>query len=150
MRFVEPFEPLRQEMQLGVSKTLSFDLGDGRQYVVQVCPGMAMALPHQMKLLLDVEPAGILRMAAVDDVDERAHPPSRLAAERDRSRGFAIDHRDLLARAQILDRVRPRGFLDPVGDAAAGAALVEAEHESRLLRRAAVDEGIDAERAMQS
>ena len=37
---------------------------------------------------------------------------------------------------------------DAERDAAAGAAAVEAEHEARLFRRAAMDEGIDAERAM--
>jgi len=36
----------------------------------------------------------------------------------------------------------------PQNCAAAGAAAVEAEHQSRLLRRAAVVEGIDAERAV--
>ena len=35
-----------------------------------------------------------------------------------------------------------------VGDAAAIAAAVEAEHQAGLLRRAAMHEGIDAERAV--
>ena len=37
---------------------------------------------------------------------------------------------------------------DPERDAAAGAAAVEPEHQARLFRRAAMDEGIDAERAV--
>ena len=35
-----------------------------------------------------------------------------------------------------------------IGDAAAGAAVIEAEHQARPLRRPAVDKGIDAERPM--
>ena len=38
----------------------------------------------------------------------------------------------------------------PVGDAAAVAAAVEAEHQAGLFRRAAVDEGIDAERPVRA
>jgi hypothetical protein len=38
----------------------------------------------------------------------------------------------------------------PVGHAAAGAALVEAEHQAGPLRRAAVDEGIDAQRPVRA
>ena len=38
-----------------------------------------MTLPHEMHLLLEVEPAGILRMAAIDHVDQRAHAPLGLA-----------------------------------------------------------------------
>ena len=37
---------------------------------------------------------------------------------------------------------------DPEGDAAAGAAAVEAEHEAGLFRRSAMVEGIDAQRAV--
>ena len=37
---------------------------------------------------------------------------------------------------------------DPERDAAAGAAAVEAEHKAGLFRRAAMHEGVDAERAM--
>src|SRR5262249_41229570 len=37
-----------------------------------------------------------------------------------------------------------------IGDAATGSAAVEAEHETRPLRRPAVDEGINAERPMRA
>ena len=68
---------------------------------------------------------------------------------RSRAHGLAIDHGHLLARAQIGDGRRAFGGRHPKGDAAAGAAAIEAEHQAGPLRRAAMDEGIDAERAVQ-
>ena len=54
----------------------------------------------------------------------------------------------LFAAAQIFDCFSAQFCRDPEGDAAAGAAAVEPEHEAGLFRRAAMVEGIDAERAM--
>ena len=54
----------------------------------------------------------------------------------------------LLAAAQIVDGLVAQLGRDPEGDAAAGAAAVEPEHEAGLFRRAAMVERIDAERAM--
>src|SRR5690348_9533441 len=99
-----------------------------------------MTLPHVMKLLFEVEPAGILRMPAIYHVDERAHAPLRLAGEQHVAPGLAIDHGDLLARPQIGDGLVAQRARHAIGDPAAGAAAVEAEHEAGLLRRAAMHE----------
>ncbi len=54
----------------------------------------------------------------------------------------------LLAAAQILHRVAAQLGRNPEGDATAGAAAVEPEHQAGLFRSAAMVERIDAERAM--
>ena len=73
------FEPLGETMQVGVAESLRLELADRRQHVIAVGAGMTMTLPHEMELLLDVEPAGILRMTAIDHVDQRASAPLGLA-----------------------------------------------------------------------
>ncbi len=109
-----------------------------------------MALADLMQLLVEREPAGILRMAAIDHVAQRRHPPVRMSEQRHVAQDFAIDLGDLLALAQIVrPPLRGSARRDAEGDAAAGAAAVEAEHEAGPLRRAAMHEGIDAERAVQ-
>ena len=79
-RLVRSREPLRQQMQLGLAIAELLQRADGRDDVVAVGAGLAMALAHVMQLLLERQPAGILRVAAVDHVAERRHPPLRLAA----------------------------------------------------------------------
>src|SRR5262249_50296858 len=61
---------------------------------------------------------------------------------------LAIHRCGLLAVAQILQGRRPLLGRDAVGDAATGAAEIEAQYETRPLRRAAVVERIDAERTV--
>jgi len=63
---------------------------------------------------------------------------------------LAIDRGDLLALAQIGDGFVFGTLLHTKHDAAAGTTVIEAEHETRLLARAAVEDGIDAERAMRA
>src|SRR5262245_64589635 len=99
-----------------------------------------------MQLLLERETAGVLHVSAVDHVAERRHPPLRLLLQPDRADALAVDRRHLLAGAQIGDGARAFGRRHAIGDAAAGAAPIEPEHEARPLRRPAVYEGIDAER----
>src|SRR6516165_11107863 len=115
-------------MQPCIPATLGFDLCNRRQNVIEVCPGSAMSLAYQVQLALDIEAPGILRMAAIDHVNECGDLPGRMGGERDLPHGFAIDHGDLLARAQIFDRSAAPVGRDPIGDAAAGAAEVETEH----------------------
>src|SRR6185437_9340038 len=107
-----------------------------------------MPLPHVVQLLFQAQPAGILLVPTVDHVAKRLCPLSRVIQEPDRAPAFAIDHGRLLAPAQIRDGLRALRGSDAIEDAAAIAALVEPEHQSRLLRRAAVHERIDAEGAM--
>src|ERR1700730_15278205 len=106
-----------------------------------------MSLAYQPELAFEIESPGILRMAAIDHIDDSI----RLAAcQRDAAHGFEIDLGHLLAFAQICEgglAVRRR---HPVGDAAATAALVEAEQEAGRFRRAAMHEAVDAERPMQA
>src|SRR5262245_16738961 len=75
--FMRPLEPLGEQMQAGVAKALRLDLAHRGKHVIAIGPRTAMTLPHVMELLFEVEPAGILGMAAVDHVDQRAHAPLR-------------------------------------------------------------------------
>lgn len=70
-------------------------------------------------------------------------------AERDRADPFQVDHRDLLARAQVLDRRLPVLRGDAEGHAVATPATVEPEDDAGNLRGAAVNVGIDAQAAVQ-
>ena len=101
-----------------------------------------------MELLLKRETPGILRMAAVDHVAERAHRAFGLALEPHPPCTLAVNHGDLLALAQIRDGLGARRGRHPIGDAAASPATVEAEHQPRPLGRAAMVVRIDAERAV--
>src|ERR1700726_4328041 len=100
------------------------------------------------KLLGWRKPSCILQMAAVDDIGERTDALPCVVLQPHRAHHFAIDGGDLFALAQIGDRCRAALLRHAERDAAAGTATIEPEHETRLFRRAAVHEGIDAERAM--
>ena len=100
------------------------------------------------KLPVVREAAGVLRVAAVDRVAERLDPPVRLALEPDPANELAVNRRGLLAAAQIGERGGALLRRDAIGDAAAGAAEIKAEHEAGPLRRAAMIERIDAQRTM--
>ena len=97
-----------------------------------------MAVALEVKLLRDVQPAGISHVAAVDHVDERADAPLGLAQQGHRAQGLAVDAGRLLARAQLGDRGGAFFRGDAIRDAEAGAAEIEPEHEARPLRRAAM------------
>src|SRR3954469_4410296 len=105
-----------------------------------------MALAHVMKLLVERQTPGILRMAAVDHVAERAHCPLRLALEPDPSNALAVHHGDLLACPQISDGLGAQGACDPIRNAAACAAAIKAEHQTGALSRPAMVERANAER----
>src|ERR1700753_2206773 len=109
-----------------------------------------MTLSYEMQLALKVEPPRILRMTTIDKIDERGDGPFRPRRQGDPAHGLAVDHGDLLAPPQVFDgRVAPRRG-DAIGDTAAGAAEVEAEHEAGPFRRAAVNEGVDTKRPVQA
>ena len=145
-----PGEPLGDEMQRGLAIAELLERPDRCDDVVAVGAGLAVTLAHVMQLLLEREPSGILRVSTVDHVAQRRHPPLGLALEPDRAHAFAINRGHLLARAQIGDGVAAVSRAHAIGDAATGSTAVEAEHETRPLRRPAVDEGIDAERPMRT
>src|SRR3954469_15377411 len=95
----------RELMQLRVAKTLRLDRFYGGQHIVAIVSGTAVSLPHQAELLRQRQPAGILHMAAVDYVSERADPLPGLVFQPDRTHYLAIDIGGLLAAAQIVDAV---------------------------------------------
>jgi len=137
-----------QLMQLRIAKTFRLDRLHRRQDIFAVGARLPVPLLHVTELLRQRQPPGILHVPAVDHVDQRADPLPRLVLQPHRPHHLAIHRGDLLARAQIGDRIGAVLRRDPERDAAAGAAAVEAEHEARLFRRAAMHEGVDAERAM--
>src|SRR5580704_9793462 len=127
-------------MQIALAVAERLERADRFDDVIAVLAGTAVALPHIMQALGDAEPAGILHMAAVDDVGERPHLAARLVLELDPPHGFEIDAGDLLAAAQIGDGFFALCGGDAESDAAAHAAAVEAQNQAGLLRGAAMDE----------
>jgi hypothetical protein len=154
MGVVPAFESFGEAMQQGIVATLRLYFGDSGEDIVPVCPGSAMTLAYQMDLALKIEAPGILGMAAINQIhqcgDLFAARPLRRRRQRDAAHGFEIDPRHLLAGAQIRDGGLGKAARDPVGDAAAAAATIEAEDEAGLFRSAAMDERIDAKRPMQA
>lgn len=103
-----------------------------------------MSLSYQMDLTVQVKAPGILRVAPVDHEYKRRHVALRRGCKRDASQGFKVDGGYLLAFAQIRHgglAVRRR---HPIRNAPTGAATVEAKHETRPFRSAAMNEGIHA------
>ena len=109
-----------------------------------------MTVPNQMSLRIERQPAGILRVAAVDTVHQRAHLPLRMRHQRDLTPGFEIDACDLLALAQIGDdlvalrrvaRGRQRRGRRRHGRARARGRAVPAYRDARTNRRTAPDAG---------
>jgi hypothetical protein len=141
--FGEPMQPV-------IPATLGLDLCNRGEDIIEICPGSAMTLAYQMQLALEVEPPRILRMTSIDKIDKRGDGPFRARRKGDPAHGLAVDHGDLLAPPQVFDgRVASRRG-DAIGDAAAGAAKIEAEYQARPFRRAPVNEGIDAKRPVQA
>jgi hypothetical protein len=127
-------------VQLLVAKALLFDRLDGCQHVVAIVSGTAMALLDVSQLFGRREPAGILHVTAVDHISERADPLPGFVLKPDRAHDFVIDAGGLLAAAQIVDGVVALGCGDPEGNAAAGPAAVEAEHQAGFFWRPAMVE----------
>src|SRR5579863_5055650 len=123
----------RELVQLSVAETLRFDRFYGGKHVIAIVSGTAMSLPDEAKLLGRREPSGILHVAAIDHVSKRTEPLAGFVCEPHRTRHFAIDVGGLLAAAQIVDRFLAPACRDAEGDAAAGAAAVEAKHEAGLF-----------------
>ena len=139
-------EPFRQPMQAGIVAALRLNFGNRGEDIVEVCPGYAMSLAHQIHLAIEIEPSGILRMTTIDQKHEGTHLAVR---QRDPPHGFEINTGHLFTGAQIGEGCLASGGCDPVGNAAAGAAAIEAKHEAWPFWRAAMDEGVDAQGPMQ-
>src|SRR6185312_16239931 len=121
---------------------------DRLDHVVAVVAGSAMGLPHHLELPVVRQPAGVLSMAAVDRIAKRFDAALRLAFQPDVPGQLTVHRGGLLAFAQIGERRGALARRHAVGNAAAGTAEIEAEHEARTLGGAAVVERIDAQRAM--
>src|SRR4051794_5878232 len=117
----------------------------GLDYIVAVVARAAMALSHDVQLAIVRQPTGVLRMAAVNRVAERFDTAVRLPFKPDAANQFPVHRGGLLAAAQIGERGRALFRRHPIGDAAAGAAEIEAEDEAGAFRRAAMIERIDAQ-----
>lgn len=138
----------------GVGKTLQNRVGDahlqevlvGGVDVVGICAGNARALAHVAQEVGIREPTGILRVVAIHHVGHGNHDPSPLEVNREAP--FAVDRGHLLPFAQIMKRRRGLGRGNAKSHPVAASPTVEAEHESRPLRSAAVDVRIDAKRPM--
>ena len=92
----------RELMQLRVAKALRLDRLDGRQNIVAVVARAAVSLPDVAQLLAEREPPGILHMAAIDHISQRADPLPGFVFQPDRAHHLAIDMGGLLAAAQII------------------------------------------------
>jgi hypothetical protein len=141
---VSALKPLGNRVQFGIAATLRLDLRNGGQNVIQIRPGSAMSLTHQMDLMLNVEASGILGMAAIDQEDEGGHVARGGRRESNATRGFNVNGGYLFAFSQICDGAIAILGCHPIGNAAAGAATVETKHEAGLLRGTAMNERIHA------
>jgi hypothetical protein len=138
----------RELMQLRIAKALGLDRLHGRQEVVAVVSRTAMSLPHEAQLLGERKPSGILDVATVDYIGERADPLPGFVFKPDRAHDFAIDIGGLLAAAQIVHGNAAQFRRDPERNAATGATAVEAEHKAGFFRSSAMVKRIHAQRAM--
>src|SRR6185312_12162365 len=119
MRLVRALEAFREQAQFVVAIAERRELFYRRQHVLPVRSRTTVALPYIVDLLRDGETAGILPMTAIDHVTKRPHALARIVVQPHRTPDFAIDQRDLLARAQIGDGVGALFRRHAVGDATA-------------------------------
>ena len=67
-RFVHALKLCGNQMKLALAVTERFERANRFKHVVAIMAGPAVTLPHIMYAIVYAEPAGILHMAAVDDV----------------------------------------------------------------------------------
>src|SRR5580698_9906244 len=144
------FETVGDQVQIGLAIAQGFERADGFNDVVAIVAGAAVALPYIVYAFVNTEPAGILHMAAIDDVAERLHLPPRLVFKLDPPHRLQIDAGDLLTGPQIRDRFLAFGGGDAVGDAAAHTAAIKPHHQTGPFRGSPMNEGIHAKRAVHS
>ena len=137
--FVHALKLRGNQMELGFTITERFERANRFEDVIAVVAGPAVALPHIVHAIGDIEPTGILHMAAVDDVAQRPHLTPRFVFKLDPPHSFEIDAGDLLATAQIGDGFVALRSGDTIGNTAAHAATVETQHQAGAFRRAAMN-----------
>src|SRR5579883_2611682 len=107
---------------------------------------LAMSLTDQAHRLLDRELARILRMIAYRHMGVGEDAASVVKLHRQLP--LVIDVGGHLSLVEIGEDLDPMRRIDAEGDAAAGAAALQAEHEARPLGRPAIAARIDAKGAM--
>ena len=60
-------------MQIALAIPQSFERAHGFDDIIAIGAGSAVPLPHVMQTLGERQPAGILHMAAINDVADRPH-----------------------------------------------------------------------------
>ena len=68
-------------MQLRIAKTFGLDGFHGREHVIAVQPGAAVALPHEVQLLVEAQTPRILHVAAIHHIGQRADAGPRRVIE---------------------------------------------------------------------
>ena len=150
VRLVGAFESFRQQMQLAIATAERLQRGDGFEHIIAIGAGFSVSLPYMMQLLIEREPAGILRVAMIDHVTDRIDTAPRLTNEPYRAHCLTINLSHLLARSQVG---KGRGSLSrryTKGNAAAGATVVKPEYKPWPFGCTAVNKRIDAERTVQA
>ena len=70
-----------QPVQLRIAKTFRLDRFHRGENIIAVDAGLAVPLQHVAQLLRRRQPSGILDMAAVDHIDQRADTLARLVLQ---------------------------------------------------------------------
>jgi hypothetical protein len=117
---------------------------DRVEHVILVRARLADGAAHRRGRVRGVEPPGILIVRAVDDITQRL--AARAGGKGDRQHALQIDMGDEFAGAQIVEHLLAQVARHPKGKPDTRSAPVEAEHEARPRRRAAMHERAHAQR----
>lgn len=112
--------------------------------IIGVPARTALSFRDEPHLLIESEPSGILLMFPVDDETQRIDR-APATNEFHPLHDVSIDKRHLLARLQISLRLLRAGGIHAERNTTAGAACIEAEHETRLFGRSPVNMAVDTE-----
>ena len=107
-----------------------------------------MPLAGIMQLFGEAQLPGILAVTAVNHIAKSVHAFLGVVVEPDSAPRLAINPRDLLTSAQIFNRFGSPCRCHAVGNPAAIAAAIQAEHETGLFRGPAVHKRVHAECAV--
>ena len=135
-------------MQIAFAIAQRFQCANGFNDVVAIGAGTAVTHTNVMQTFIKGQPPGILYVTAINDEAERPHLAPGVFLKLDAPHGFQINGGNLLACAQVSYRCGARRGGDPKRDATAHSTAVKPEHQSRPLWRTAMNERIDAERAV--
>src|SRR5690606_38785254 len=103
--------------------------------------------PNKFSLPAEIQPPGVARVVALDNVGQREHLPSTLTIKRHGYQRVAVDTADLFAGCQVVERGGPSLRRDTKRQPVAGATPVEPEDQARTLLVASVVSREDAEAA---